>query len=123
MHMIEIRCIRAITVGVSLSFISHASPAFAGGRPFSEDRWNPEHINQLPAEVRNAITRMCGESSRAEHYFATYFQNSRLIVLHFEHFRCGGRGALCNQAGCLHQVYVSTGGCYRLLRSYYGPED
>jgi hypothetical protein len=38
------------------------------------------------------------------------------------HFRCGDRGALCTQAGCLHQVYISTGGRYRLLRSYYAPE-
>jgi hypothetical protein len=34
----------------------------------------------------------------------------------------GDRGALCTQAGCLHQVYVSTGGRYRLLRSYYAQE-
>ena len=27
-------------------------------------------------------------------------------------------GARCTQAGCLHQVYTSTGGRYRLLRSY-----
>jgi hypothetical protein len=47
------------------------------------------------------------------------FQNSRLIVLHFEHFRCDDRGSLCTQAGCLHQIYVSTGGRYRLSRSYY----
>ena len=27
-------------------------------------------------------------------------------------------GARCTQAGCLHQVYTSTGGRYQLLKSY-----
>jgi hypothetical protein len=45
----------------------------------------------------------------------------RILVLHFEHFRCDAR-ALCTQAGCLHQVYTSIGGRYQLLRNYYAPE-
>jgi hypothetical protein len=111
----------AITVAV---FLSLTSSAFArGGGPAAEDRWNPEHVSGLPAEIRNAVIRMCGQSAKAEHAFTSYFENSRRIVLHFEHFRCDGRGALCTQAGCLHQVYVSTNGHYRLLKSYYGPED
>jgi hypothetical protein len=60
-------------------------------------------------------------TARAQHQFAGYFQNWRVLVLHFEYFRCDDRAALCTQAGCLHQVYTSTGGRYRLLRSYYGP--
>ena len=84
-----------------------------------EDRWNPQHISGLPIDVRNALERMCG-ASRAEHQFAGY--TSRFLVLHFEHFRCGNRGALCTQAGCLHQVYAPTDGHYRLLRSYYAVE-
>ena len=110
-----------IAIGL-LVITSQASPASArGGGLHSEDRWNSQHIDGLPAEVRNAVARMCA-GSRAEHQFAGYFQNSRVLVLHFEHFRCGDRGALCTQAGCLHQVYVSTGGRYRLLRSYYAQE-
>lgn len=98
------------------------SNGLARGRAGSEDRWNPEHINQLPAEVRNAVLRMCGHQPVAEHYFATYFDHSRLIKLHFEHFRCEGDAPLCSQSSCLHQEYVLSGGHYRLLRSFYGPE-
>jgi hypothetical protein len=60
----------------------------------------------------------------AEHSFARYFQsgNAKLIGLHFEHLRCGDRAAVCKAAGCLHQVYISTGGKYRLLKSSYVPE-
>jgi hypothetical protein len=111
-----------IAIGL-LATISRASPAFArSGGIHSEDPWNPQHISGLPSDVRNALARMCRGESRAQHQFARYFQNSRTLVLHFEHFRCGDRGALCTQAGCLHQVYTSTDGRYRLLRSYYGPE-
>jgi hypothetical protein len=99
-----------IAIGL-LATISQASPAFARGGVHAEDPWNPQHIEGLPPEVRNALVRMCG-GSRALHQFAGYFQNSRVLVLHFEHFRCGHRGALCTQASCLHQVYVSTGGHY-----------
>jgi hypothetical protein len=106
---------------VVAALMSTSSPAFARGGMGSEDRWNPHHISDLPSEIQNAVARLCGQSSPAEHHFAGYFDNSRRIVLHFEHFSCDGRGALCTQAGCLHQVYVSTGGLYRLLRSYYGP--
>ena len=31
-------------------------------------------------------------------------------------------GARCTQPGCLHQVYTSTGGRYRLLKSYYASD-
>jgi hypothetical protein len=103
-----------IAIGL-LATTSQASPAFArGGGLHSEDPWNPQHIDGLPAEVRNDLARMCG-GSRAQHQFAGYFDNSRVLVLHFEHFRCGDRGAPCTQAGCLHQVYVSRGAQSRYL--------
>ena len=86
----------------------------------SEDPWNSEHISQLPPEVREAVMRLCGHSPLAAHYFTTYSQNSRLIKLHFEHFRCEGHPSFCNQSGCLHQEYILKDGRYRLLRSFYG---
>ena len=102
-----------------LATASLASPAFARGTLHLLDpAWNPGHIRGLPAEVRNALAHMCGDP-QAEHQFASYSRGSRVLVLHFEHFRCGDRGARCTQAGCLHQVYTSADGRYRLLRSYY----
>jgi hypothetical protein len=110
-----------IAIGL-LAIASQASLAFArGGGLHPEDPWNPQHIDGLPTEVRSALARMCG-GPRARHQFAGYFQNSRVLVLHFEHFRCGDGHALCTRAGCLHQVYTATSGRYRLLRSYYAPE-
>jgi hypothetical protein len=111
---------RAITTGALLSLICQMSPAVArGGAGTADPPFNPEHINQLPPEIRNAINHLCGPSLRAGHYFATYFENSRFLKLHFEHSQCESQKA-CTQAGCLHQVYIMTKGRYRLLRSYYG---
>jgi hypothetical protein len=110
-----------IAIGL-LATASLALPAFArGGLHLLDPAWNPQHISGLPAEVRNALTHMCRDS-QAEHQFAGYFENLCILALHFEHFRCGDARALCTQAGCLHQVYTSTDGRYRLLRSYYAAE-
>jgi hypothetical protein len=109
----------AITAAILFSLTSSSAFALSGG-PSAPDRWNPQHVDSLPADIRNAVTRMCGQSPKAERAFTSYFENSRRIVLHFEYFRCDGR-PLCTKAGCLQQVYMFTGGHYRLLKSYYGP--
>ncbi|MFG3757073.1 hypothetical protein, partial [Klebsiella pneumoniae] len=38
---------------------------------------------------------------------------ARFIALHFEDFACAERAAICNAAGCRHDIYVSAGGPYR----------
>jgi hypothetical protein len=112
-----------VLVAAMLSLVGHGSAAVARGSQASHDPpWNPEHIFQLPKEIRQALFRLCGETALAAHYFATYSDNSRLVNLHFEHFQCRSK-AFCTQAGCLHQVYGHSGGRYRLLRSFYGPGD
>jgi hypothetical protein len=110
-----------IAIGL-LATASLASPTFARGTLHRLDpAWNPEHIRGLPAEVRSALAHTCGDL-QAGHQFASYSQGSRVLVLHFEHFRCGDRGARCTRVGCLHQVYTRTDGRYRLSRSYYASD-
>jgi hypothetical protein len=89
------------------------------GQP-AEDPHNPEHINGLPTEIRSAIMNRC-TTPKALHTFASYFDHSKRIVLHFEDLSCDQTGAFCNASGCLHQVWVSEGGHYKLQRSFYGP--
>jgi hypothetical protein len=111
----------AIAAGVALLSLCNQPLTFARGSQVShDDPWNPEHIERLPPEVRNAVIRMCRDPPRAGHYFATYFDNSRLMKLHFEHLHCDGQPIFCNEGSCLHQEYVSTGGRYRLMKSYHG---
>jgi hypothetical protein len=93
-----------------------------GGNFRVEDRYNPQHIDSLPPEIRNSILRRCSEPN-ALHSFASYSDDSRRIVLHFEHFVCDGDGTYCSPSGCLHQVWAVTRGHYLLVRSYYARAD
>ena len=115
-----------LSLTVPLLLAGGLASASARGGMRSDDPWNPEHIDGLPAEVRGAIAhyaRVCGGTLVAGHSFARYYQQGtvKLIGLHFEHLRCD-RAAVCTAAGCLHQVYISSGGRYRLLISSYVPE-
>jgi hypothetical protein len=113
-----------IAAGVLLLLLADQPPTFARGSQVGhEDLWNSERIDRLPPEVRSAVTRMCGNAARAAHYFATFFDNSRLIKLHFEHLHCDEQARFCRGTSCLRQEYISTGGHYRLQRSYYGRND
>ena len=110
----------ATAAGIVLLLFCNQPRAFARASQVGhDDPWNPEHIEHLPPEVRNAVVRMCRDPLRAGHYFATYFDNSRLMKLHFEHLHCDGQAIFCRGDICLHQEYVSTGGHYRLMKSYY----
>jgi len=111
----------AIAAGIVLLLLCNPPPAFAlGSQVTHDDPWNPEHVERLPPEVRNVVFHMCRAPPHAGHYFATYLDNSRFMKLHFEHLHCDGLARFCRGDSCLHQEYVSTGGHYRLMKSYYG---
>ena len=72
--------------------------SFAKGGAFrTEDRYNPQHIDNLPPEIRSAIYRMCS-APKASHPFASYSSQS---------------------GTCLHELYESRGGHNRPVRRYY----
>jgi hypothetical protein len=113
--------ISAIAAVIVLLLLCSQPRPFARGSQVGHDPpWNSEHIERLPPEVRNVVIRMCRNSPRAGHYFATYFGNSHFIKLHFEHLHCDEQPIFCREGSCLHQEYISTGSHYRLMRSYYG---
>src|SRR5262249_61946262 len=73
----------AAALVVSALALVGAPSAFArAGGVHPEHPWNPQHIDGLPSEVRSALEKRC-RSSRADHQFASYFENSRVLVLHF----------------------------------------
>jgi hypothetical protein len=104
----------AILIVSLANSLAYARGSYAG----HDDPWNLERINRLPREVRNVVIHICADP-RAGHYFATYFDNSHLIKLHFEYLHCDERVTFCRGGSCLQQEYISTGGRYRLMRSYY----
>ena len=121
--MLALRALPLAIAACALLFMGEPHAFGRGSQVGHDDPWNPEHIDHLPLEVRNAVTHLCGSPPRAAHYFATYLDNSRTIRLHFEHLHCGNGGEFCSSAGCLHQEYVTKGGPYRLIKSYYGRKD
>jgi hypothetical protein len=116
LRMIVMRCL----CGYMAVLLTCTQPSAKGGGMLSEYPYNPQHIDSLPTEMRNAIYQTC-KTARALHTFASYSENLQRIVLHFEHFYCDERNTFCNPSGCLHQVWVSRGNRYRLVRSYYAP--
>jgi hypothetical protein len=103
-----------------------ALPAAARDVMRLENPWNPRHIAELPSDIRAAVAdenQTCGGAWAAEHAFTRYIQGGapahQFIALHFEHFHCGGAAARCTDASCLHQVFVSSDGHYRLVLSTY----
>jgi len=111
----------SVVAGALLLCLSNRQPPFSRGSQVGhDDPWNSEHIDRLPPEVRDAVIHMCGNPPRAGHYFATYFDNSRLIKLHFELLQCDRRATFCRSDSCLRQEYGLAGGHYRLMKSYYG---
>jgi hypothetical protein len=110
------RCACTLIV-VSLTYVQSLAK---GGSYHTEDRYNPQHIESLPPEIRNAIYRKCS-TPKALHPFASYSDNFKKILLHYEHFVCDGDGTYCTASGCLHQLYALVEGHYKLVRSYYAP--
>jgi len=98
-----------------------ATQSLAKGGPMrSQDRYDPQHIDNLPAEIRRQVFKRCS-APKALHDFASYSDHLQKVVLHFEHLYCAEK-PFCGPAGCLHQSYVLSGGHYRLLESYSAPE-
>jgi hypothetical protein len=109
------------TVLAALALANFISPVAARGGLPTDDPWSPKHIEALPAEIRSVLARLCRGPMKAQHYFATYAQDSAVIILHFEYLHCGERGLICASDKCLHQVYQLSGGHYRLWKSFYSP--
>ena len=114
---------------LTLTLIWFSPLAAARGGISHTDLASTRHIEELPSEIRNALGRWepaCGSPLKAKPLFAHYLDDSivgyRLIALHFHELGCANRGALCTNQGCLHQVYISTDGEYRLAFSANVPD-
>lgn len=116
--------LRAIPRAVAFLLVSllTSGQASARGSMATERPWASEHIEGLPADIRRGIVareRACGNAAAAAHYFSVSIEagGQRFVSLHFEEFVCANRGAVCNAAGCLHEVYLESGGRHRLVFS------
>lgn len=121
-----------IMVAATVAMVGLVCPsnhAAARGGLSHPDVASTRYIEELPPEIQKALRRWqsaCGSPLAARHPFAHYLGDTtsryRLISLHFHELSCDNRAALCTNQGCLHQVYVSQDGAYRLAFSANVPE-
>ena len=104
-----------------LCFALLASISPAIGTPVAplDPPWSAERIELLPQEIRQAIVSRCGPDAQAEHYFATYDDNSNVVRLDYSLLRCGRPQRLCTSSGCLQQTFTKSHGRYVLTDSNY----
>lgn len=117
--------VRSSTVLMAAFFLSSIltnGPALSRSSMAAERPHAAEHIERLPADLRRGIVareRACGNRAAAGHYFSVSIVAGglRFISLHFEEFVCANRASVCNASGCLHEVYLESGGRHRLVFS------
>jgi hypothetical protein len=107
---------------VTLSSLCCSQLSAKGGNISNQDSYKTQYVESLPPEVRAALTHQCRSTAKALHSFASYSDTKR-IELRFEYFYCYSGGTFCGPSGCLRQIYVSSHGHYKLLRSYYSPAE
>jgi hypothetical protein len=113
-----------------VSLLYQSPDAFARGGAISHvDLASTRPIEELPPDVRRAVERwksVCGFPLTARRSFVHYLGDRSLgyefIALHFNGLSCDNKTAVCNDRGCLHQVYVSTGSKYRVVFTEYVQE-
>jgi hypothetical protein len=103
-----------------LALLSGTPLLAKGGNMRSADRYEPQHIENLPPEVRRVVIGLC-PAPKALHSFATFTDHLEKVVLHYERLYCGER-SFCGPSRCLHQTYVVRGGHYHLIESFYARE-
>ena len=112
---------RCLVAFILVQLISVQSFAKGGGRfGRGDDRYNRDNIESLPPEIRNVIFHLCGKPM-ALHTFASYADNLKRVVLHFEHFYCEAGNNCCGPSGCLHQIYVSSDWPFQALTKLLRP--
>ena len=99
----------------ALGLIASHSQCTARGSSSNERPWAAEHVDNLPPDIPRAVAAReaaGGNKAAAGHYFSVSIVAGglRFRSLHFEDFACSNRASVCNAHGCLHEVYLESGG-------------
>lgn len=117
-----------IAISSAMATLFVVSPAFPlASSPVHDNHSSPVYVQKLPTEVRanlHRYTKACGDELTATSGFSRFIEvrRFRLITLHLHELRCADRLMFCNSGKCLHQVYMSDGGRYRLMMSVRASE-
>ena len=108
-----------LVVGALLPSV-HRMPAVSRGSTVNrDDPWNPQHIDDLPIEVREYIVRICHGPASAQHDFATYSPHEKRWRINLEYLRCNGLGKYRRGNQCLDVDFIEVGSRFRLAGKQY----
>ena len=105
---------------VCLALLAPISPAKAAAVAATDPPFSTDRIGRLPPEIRHIVVSRCGEGAEAQHYFATYDNNSNVVHLDYSLLQCDRPESVCGSSGCLHQTFVKSHGRYALKLSTFG---
>ena len=111
--------VRTLSLALLLLLCSEAAAVSKGSAVNKNDPWNPHHIDDLPAEVRQYIAEICKGPASAQHDFATYSPRERRWRINLEYLRCAGLDKFRRGNQCLDVDFIQVGARYRLGTKAY----
>ncbi|MDI3566838.1 hypothetical protein [Bradyrhizobium sp. Arg816] len=111
--------VRTLLLALCLLICSELPAVSKGSAANKEDPWDPRHIDDLPAEVRQYITGVCKGPARAQHGFATYSPREKRWRINLEYLQCNGLGEYRRGNQCLDVDFVEVGSLFRLAGKQY----
>ena len=93
--------------------------ASMGSTVNKNDPWDHHHIDDLPAEIREYISRICKGPPSAQNDFATYSPQEKRWRINLEYLRCDGLGEYRRGHQCLDVDFKEVGARYRLATKVY----
>jgi hypothetical protein len=111
--------VRTLLLATSILLSSELPAVSKGSAVIHDDLWNPHHIDDLPAEVRQYIIGICRSPASARHEFATYSPREKRWRINLEYLQCNGLGEYRRGNQCLDVDFIEVGTRYRLGSKAY----
>jgi hypothetical protein len=111
--------VRTLSLAICLLLCGEPAVLSKGSAVIKNDPWDPHHIDDLPAEIREYIAGICKGPASAQNDFATYSPREKRWRINLEYLRCNGLGEYRRGNQCLDVDFVAAGSRWRLIRKGY----
>ena len=110
---------RTSLLALFLQLCSVVAADSMGSSVNKNDPWDPHHIDDLPAEIRQYIAAICKGPPSAQNDFATYSPHEKRWRINLEYLRCEGLAEYRRGNRCLDVDFNAVGSRFRLTRKHY----
>jgi hypothetical protein len=112
--------VRILSLALCLLLCSELAAVSKAGGGNKDHPWNPHHVDNLPAEIRQYITGICKGPPSAQHDFATYSPHEKRWRINLEYLQCNGLGDDYRRGNqCLDVDFVAVDVRFRLAAKQY----